>query len=279
MTSSTFDADAVGICVSTLHVDPSRFVAADVERLTRVAAAAGFPSLALQVHWVTTYGIDATRALLDECGLTAGALEGAMSWPAGPEAASDDADQLLDVASAVGADVLHAACMAHELDSVTRAVDGFAALCERARAYDIKVSIEFIPWYGIPDLDTAWQIVRESGASNGGLCIDLMHWHRQPGGPDYDRLRDIPSEHIVYVQLTDAPPMGAEGPDAYLAECMTARSIPGDGIIDVDGMLHALVATGADPFVAYQVCNSELAGAGAEVMAARLRANASTLFA
>ena len=84
MPSGTFDADRIGICVSTLHVTPSQFVPEDVERLCCVAASAGFPSLALQSYWVTRYGVDATRKLLDETGMTAGALEGAITWADGP---------------------------------------------------------------------------------------------------------------------------------------------------------------------------------------------------
>jgi sugar phosphate isomerase/epimerase len=274
--NAPFQADDVGICVSTLHVDPHAFVPADVERLIRVAAAAGFPSLALQVHWVTGYGVDATRALLDELGLSAGALEGAMTWPAGPDAAHDDADQLLDIASALGARVLHAAHLGSDLDR-PRAVDGFAALCERARTHHVAVSLEFIPWYAVPDLETAWEIVREAGASNGGICLDLMHWHRQPNGPDPDVLRGIPGVHLSYLQLSDAPAAATRGPEAYMAECLTDRPIPGDGVIDVDAVFEALAAIGANPYVAYQVCNPTLAGEGAEVMAARLRANAAML--
>jgi sugar phosphate isomerase/epimerase len=274
-----FGADDAGICLSTLHVTPRRFDAADVERLARVAADAGFPSVALQSDWATIGGVDATRALLDDLGLTVSALESAITWSAGPDAAHQDADQLLDTASALGAAVLHAVSVATELDSLTRAADGFATLCERARAHDIDVSIEFIPWYAIPDLATAWQIVRESGASNGGVCIDFHHWHCQPGGPDYDLLRSIPGEHISYVQPTDAPAQTtAVSPDTYMAECLTSRPVPGDGVIDIPPLMEALRATGARPVIAYQVCNPELAGTGAAAMAARIRANAATLF-
>jgi sugar phosphate isomerase/epimerase len=274
---SKFRADDVGICLSTLHVEPHAFVPADVERLTRVAAAAGFPSLALQVHWVRGYGVEAMRALLDELGLTAGALEGAMTWSNGPDAASNDADELLDIAAALDVRVLHAANVDQTLDSVARAADGFATLCERASAHDIEVGLEFIPWYAIPDLETAWKIVRESGAGNGGICIDLMHWHRQAGGPDVDALRAIPGQHITYVQLSDAPAVATTSADAYMTECLTVRPVPGDGVIDIDTMLAAIAATGADPYVAFQVCNTELAASGADAMAARLRASAAAL--
>ncbi|HEY6533347.1 MAG TPA: TIM barrel protein [Acidimicrobiales bacterium] len=253
---------------------PSQFVADDVERLSRVAADAGFPSLALQSYWVTRYGVAETRKLLDEIGLTAGALEGAIRWADGPEAAALDADELLDLTATIGARVLHGTSMALELDSLPRAVEGFATLCERAKPYGIEVSVEHIPFQAIPDIATAWQIVRESGATNGGICVDLMHWHRQVGGPDFDEVRAIPGEHINYVQLSDDTGVPASSAEEYMVECLTSRPVPGDGVIDVEGMLAALAATGCDPYVAYQVCNPDMAAAGADGMAARLHANA-----
>jgi sugar phosphate isomerase/epimerase len=280
MTSAhRFRADDVGICVSTLHVDPHGFVPADVERFTRIAAEAGFPSLAYQIHWVLGLGPTSTRALLDDLGITAGALEGSMRWVDGPDAAAADAAQLLDVAAEIGATTLHAACMATAIVDRARAVDGFAALCERSEPYGIRLGLEFIPYYGVPDLAAAWGIVRDAGGPNGGVCIDLMHWHRQPGGPDYDELRAIPAEHITYVQLTDAGPGASEGPEAYMAECLSSRPVPGDGVVDVAGMLDALQSTGADPLVVYQVCNPALAATGGEAMAAALRANAAAILA
>jgi sugar phosphate isomerase/epimerase len=270
-------ADQVGVCVSTLHVTPHQFDTADIERCVAAAAGAGFPSLVFQVHWADTYGGDALRALLDDQGMTAGGLEGSMSWVDGPEAASRDADRLLDLASAIGADMLHAASLAPDLD-LPRAADGFAALCERAEEHDIDVALEFIPYYGVPDLKTAWDVVRESRADNGGICLDFMHFQRQPGGPDYDLLRQIPAEHLTYVQPTDAPAEVVESPEGYMTQCITERPVPGDGVIDIDRMVEAIEATGADPYLAFQVCNPALAGAGADVMASKLRASAARMF-
>jgi sugar phosphate isomerase/epimerase len=55
--------------------------------------------------------------------------------------------------------------------------------------------------------------------------------------------------------------------------------VPGDGVVDMAGMLDALQSTGADPLVVYQVCNPALAATGGEAMAAALRANAAAILA
>jgi sugar phosphate isomerase/epimerase len=277
MSTTRLRADDVGICVSTLHVTPHQFDTHDIERCVRAAAGAGFPSVVFQVHWAKTYGGEALRRLLDECGLTAGALEGSMAWTDGPEAASRDADQLFELAASIGAGVVHASTLAPVLDR-PRAVEGFAALCDRAGEHDIDVALEFIPHYAVPDLKTAWDIVRDAGASNGGICLDFMHFDRQPGGPDYELLRQIPGEHLTYVQPTDAPPEVVDTSDDYMMQCITERPVPGEGVLDIDRMVQAIEATGATPYLAFQVCNPGLAGEGAEVMAAKLRASAATVF-
>ena len=267
----------MGVCVSTLHVTPHQFDTTDIERCVGAAAGAGFRSLVFQVHWANTYGGDALRGLLADSGLVAGALEGSMAWVEGPDAALQDADQLLDLTAAIGAGLLHASSLEPVLD-LPRAAEGFAALCDRASAYDIDVAVEFIPHYAVPDLQTAWDVVREAGARNGGICLDFMHFDRQPGGPDYDLLRQIPGERIKYVQPTDAPPEVVASPEGYLMQCITERPVPGEGVIGIGRMVQAIEATGAEPYLAFQVCNPALAGAGADVMAAKLRASAAEMF-
>src|SRR5207344_774561 len=138
---------------------------------------------------------------------TVRAVEAATRWAEGPEAAVADADEQLDVASAFGADLLLACTLDPTMDA-TRATEGFAALCERAAEHDVRAAIEFLPWSAVPDLATTWQLVQESGATNGGIVIDMLHWQRQPGGPNLELLRQIPGDRIHYVQVCDAAPGG-----------------------------------------------------------------------
>lgn len=278
MRYKNFSADKTGLCVSTLHPNPPAFTVDDVDRLIRVAGEAGFPSIALQSYWITRYGVDRMRGLLNQTGVAAGALEGAIQWPKGADAGVQDADLLLDMTAAIGAGVLHGACMETKLESLAQAVDGLAALCERARPYNIKVSIEPIPFSAVPDLETGWRLVREVGAANCGLCIDFMHLDCEPNGANLDLLRKIPGQSIFYVQLTDSPPTKADSAQSYLAECMVERLPMGEGAIDIDAMMKALVETGTDPYVAFQVCSPKMANEGADVMAGKLRANASAIF-
>jgi sugar phosphate isomerase/epimerase len=76
-----------------------------------------------------------------------------------------------------------------------------AAVCERAESCGLRVNIEFIPFLGIPDLATAWQAVRMSGAPNAGIVLDTWHFFR--GNPDHALLATIPGARIGAVQVSD----------------------------------------------------------------------------
>jgi sugar phosphate isomerase/epimerase len=233
--------------------------------------------MAVWTFRVLQYGLDKARVRFDDAGLTVRAVEAVTEWGAGPEVAVKEVEKHLDVASELGADILQAAILDPSLD-FPRAVDGFAAVCERAAAQSVRVSIEFVPWFGVPDLATAWRIVQESGATNGGICLDMLHWERQPGGPNLELLREIPGERIPYVQLCDAAPTAPRSGDEYMTAALSARPLAGEGVVDIPAVLETLVAIGADPYFAFETFNTELARSGPEAMARRLRENAHTVF-
>ncbi len=274
--AETFRADAVGMCPATLLPEPMTCDAAGLREIAGASAGAGFPTLSLWSFYATGNGVDTARAVFDDAGVTVRAVEAATQWTEGPEAAIADAEQQLDVASAFGADLLLACTMAPTMDTA-RATEGFAALCERASEHGARVAVEFLPWSAVSDLATTWRLVQESGATNGGIVIDMMHWQRQPGGPNLELLRQIPGERIHYVQVCDAAP-GTSGPGDYLTEALTARPVPGQGCVDIAALLGALAEIDADPYFALEVFNAELAARGASTMAAELRRATRTVF-
>jgi sugar phosphate isomerase/epimerase len=271
-----FRAEAVGMCPATLLPEPMTCDAAGLHDIAGASAGAGFPTLSLWSFYATGNGVDTARTVFDDAGVTVRAVEAATQWTEGPEAAIADAEQQLDVASAFGADLLLACTMAPTMDA-TRATEGFAALCERASEHGARVAIEFLPWSAVSDLATTWRLVRESGATNGGIVIDMMHWQRQPGGPNLELLRQIPGDRIHYVQVCDAAP-GSPGSGDYLTEALTARRVPGQGCVDIAALLGALAEIDADPYFALEVFNAELAARGASAMAAELRRATRTVF-
>ena len=148
------------------------------------------------------------------------------------------------------------------------AAEGLAALGEAAGRAGVDVCLEFLPWTAIAQLSSAWALVQQPGLDNVGLVLDTWHFHRQPGGPDYDLLESIPGDRIRYVQISDA----AAAPEADLmTEALTRRLLPGDGVIDFDRLRSSLAAIGADPVYATEVYNTSLAQTGAHDMALALQ--------
>jgi len=86
------------------------------------------------------------------------------------------------------------------LDEIT---EHYAAICQRAREHGMNCDLEFIPLWGVPTLQMAWDIVKGAGAANGGLVFDV--WHYVRGGSKMDLLRQIPGDQIHCVQLNDGP--------------------------------------------------------------------------
>jgi sugar phosphate isomerase/epimerase len=140
-------------------------------------------------------------------------------------------------------------------------------LCDLAARHGLRVGLEFLPWSGIADLDAAWSIVARAARENGGLVVDTWHSQRQAGGLHLETLRAVPPEHIHLVQLSDAP---AEAHGSLIEETMVHRLLPGDGDIDIRGILGTLEAMGAEPLLAPEVFNRELAARGPREAARRM---------
>jgi sugar phosphate isomerase/epimerase len=136
----------------------------------------------------------------------------------------------------------------------------FAALCERAGP-DLAVALEFMPYSGVPDLATAWQIVEP--VPNGALIVDNWHWVR--AGQQPADLEEVPPERIVSVQLCD---VRAEPMDPLRAESLGHRLPPGQGYGDTVGLVRTLTAHGVVPaVVAVEVISDELVTRGVDVAA------------
>ena len=115
--------------------------------------------------------------------------------------------------------------------------EAFAAVCDRAAALGMRVHLEFIPFTGIKDLATAWEIVRLADRPNGGLVFDV--WHYFMGNPDEGLLRTVPGEKVFVVQVSDAA-AGARG----TIEDLYRRLAPGEGVFDLPGVLRTLDGIG-----------------------------------
>ncbi len=240
---------------------------------TRLAAAraGGFSAISL---WGRDY--DDARAegmsdgdirirLADE-GLSVAEIDPAWGWPPGaadvhigPEFDVErifgfDESRLFAIADAVGARSLNAVDIFGGPWSLDDAAESFAAFCDRAAEHGLVVQLEFLPWSRIPDLAAAWYVVREAGRPNGGIAIDAWHYFRS-GSAREATLRAIPGRHIAGVQLCDAPAAPEAEP---LHATLHERLLPGDGELDLRGLLADLQTAGTTAPIGVEVFSDAL---------------------
>jgi len=257
----------IGVCPATLLSDPLDCPPAIFEALLDAVSSAGDSRLSVWTFHAARSGVERTEQLLADRGLRAGAVEAALAWTRGASVANRaEAERLVETAVHLGAGVVVAVNLESEL-SAGPATEGLAELGRMVGEAGLRLAVEFLPWSGIPTLAVANDLVVASESPAAGILIDCWHWQRQPGGPDLDLLRSLPGDRITYVQLCDAGPVPQA--DTY-GEAMSARRLPGDGVVDLSALVEALDEIGARPFVASEVFSAELVALGPDVAARRI---------
>jgi sugar phosphate isomerase/epimerase len=232
------------------------------------AAAAGFDGIGLRAenYWdALAAGLDdpTMASMAGDAGVPIREVEYLTGW--GRAEDRDPAQQekertVLRMARAFGVGHVNAGLLEHlPEDAVARA---FADVCVRA-GEDLVVALEPMPYSGIPDLRTAWRVVRAAGRPNGALLVDVWHWARSGTTPA--DLADVPAERIVSLQLCD---VRAEPMQPLRAESLGHRLPPGQGYGDAVGVIRALRDHGVAPrIVAVEVISDALVAAGVDVAA------------
>lgn len=251
--------DEIGVCIGTLGPDPF-VIAQDLSPVLDAVVAAGTRSVSLHVFLGAMHGPATVATMLSDRGLRAGALEAALAWSKGPGPANEaDAEQIVVMADALDARKLLTVVLEPDMDHGA-ATEGLAQLCALVAPAGVQVCLEWLPWTAMPTIASAVELMDACGEPNAGLTFDTWHWMRQPGGPDPDTLDRVDGSRIGYLQLCDVAP--TPGDDVF-AEAMSARLLPGDGIVDFPGVLATLDAKGARPYVASEIFNSEILAGGA----------------
>jgi sugar phosphate isomerase/epimerase len=202
---------------------------------------------------------DEIRDLIGEEGLTPTDAEALTQWLAAAidpsRAAARDAEErtLFPAAAAIECQAVVAIHLSRKEVDVALAVEAFAGLCDRAYEHGLNVHLEFLPWTGIANLQTARAIVETAGRSNGRLIIDS--WHLQRSGDGWKALGDLPGHLVGSVQLSDAP---AQAQESLVEETMHDRLLPGEGAIDLAGLIRTLDAIGSITPIGIEVISDRL---------------------
>jgi sugar phosphate isomerase/epimerase len=251
----------LGICPASLVIDPMAPAAADIREAVAAAAAAGFTHTSFWSSHLDllaeAHGLAAARREVEAAGLRISMVEAATAWAGDDDgAARAEREQLSAVLAETGAALVLAVALGAQIADPARAQANLASLVDVTVANGASVGLEFLPWTAVPDLAAAWDLIEPLGPA-AGLTLDSWHWERQRGGPNPGLLEAIPARRLMFVQLSDV----SDDPlDDVLAETMSGRLLPGDGIVDFALFMNTIAATGADPAVAVEVFNPALLG-------------------
>jgi sugar phosphate isomerase/epimerase len=119
-----------------------------------------------------------------------------------------------------------------------RLIDRFAALCDLAAQHRLTADLEFMPWTDARDLPQAARIVARAGRTNGGVLIDPFHFSRSRSR--VDDIATIPRRHLHFMQFCDVPAEIPPTIEEIVAEARAERLFPGEGGIDLLGLLRAV---------------------------------------
>ncbi len=255
------------LCTTTLLPNRDPVDGPTVLSLADAAAAAGFDGVWIwDMHhaWAVADGVSSEQFVdhYRSAGLRFACVEVVMDWAA-PED-SPASQHTIEVAAAVAADTIIA--LTPGMPPIAQAAGRLAALCDRAADRGLGVCVEPVPWHGVSDVGVAAELFDATGAGQPRAGARPVALAARRHRPDLDALRRFPAERVAYVQFDDAA--AEPWPDA-LPETLTARLLPGDGVVDIAAVLDVLDDGGATPQMASEVFSTGLlADLGPEKMAA-----------
>jgi sugar phosphate isomerase/epimerase len=142
----------------------------------------------------------------------------------------------LDAASELGA--------RHVLTTVddpepNRLTDNLMRLCDMAAEHALTIDFEFVPWLHLSNIEASARLIRQCNHPALGISVDALHFFRSQGSPE--QIVQMPREWFRYVQLCDVA-SAAQPPsrDAFITEATQERLPPGEGVIDLVGLLRVL---------------------------------------
>ena len=215
------------------------------------AAAAGFSGIGLHhedLSRTIAAGVDVPemRAVLRHNGLALVEIEFLGGWAFGSGQCGGISPSLAGieaVADALGGRQVSAGEFSADLrldteEALERAAKALRANADRLANKGLLVALESFPWSALANMRIAIDLLRRAGAPNAGLLIDV--WHFYNTGGHADQLVDLPTAGITGFQLNDGPLVH----ENFLQHARAERQLPGEGELDVVGLIHAVRRAG-----------------------------------
>jgi len=208
----------------------------------RAASAAGFTGIGLHVDDLprtVASGLDVAgmRSVLADTGLRVVEIEFLGGWAldADPTELERTVGRIEAVADAFGGRHVSAGEFRGDtgldLDAAATRLD---VLARRLARRGLQVAVEGFPWSALAGPTTVLELLQRAASPNIGQLIDVWHFFNNGGTPD------AVTGPIAAVQLNDGPRVHGD----YLRHARAARRLPGEGELDVVGLLRAVLDTG-----------------------------------
>jgi sugar phosphate isomerase/epimerase len=185
---------------------------------------------------------------------------------------ADQFKRFLETAGTLGA---RAILVAGDDPDEGRLTASYAAFCDAAAPFNLTADLEFMPWTAVRDARSALRIITNADRPNGRVLVDSLHAGRST--TTLADLAAIPGSRLSYAQLCDAPGEIPTTPEGLIHTARCARLLPGEGGIDLVGIVSQLPA---DLPLSLEIPNDErLPKLGAEEWARQALAAAKRIIA
>ncbi|MBI1257907.1 MAG: TIM barrel protein [Chloroflexi bacterium] len=241
--------------------DISRF---DFRDRVEAAAKAGFKGIGLWhtdlEHILYSRTLPEMKLILDDNGIIYLELEFLTDWflEGGRKAESDNRKRrLFEASAALNAKHVKIGDFYNSPYSMPRLVESFAALCKEAEDYGATIGFEFMASAMLNTLKDSLTMVEQSGATNGGLILDIVHVVNL--GITYEEINRIPVQYLINVELNDGTLPGSPRRDPS-----RERRYCGEGEFDIKGFIRCIDNMGYSGPWAVEVFSPELTGLSLE---------------
>jgi 3-dehydroshikimate dehydratase len=179
--------------------------------------------------------------------------------------AFEEAERKFDLMGELGTGLvlLCSSVAVESIGETARVVEDFTMLGDRAAKHGIRVGFEALAWgRHIRDVAQAWDVVNQCNHPNIGLIIDSFHTLVRKNDPD--QIRSIPGNRIFFVQIADAPAIEMD----VLQLSRQHRMLPGEGDLDVDAVVSAVLAAGYTGPMSLEIFRSSFPPDSSQLVAA-----------
>ncbi len=118
-----------------------------------------------------------------------------------------------------------------------RLAENFGRLCDLAAGYSLSANLEPMPWVEIATVAGAKRLLAAVNRPNAALLVDPIHFFRAD-----NRLDELKGLRANYLQLCDARAKRPADLQEILRQARTDRLFPGEGELDLRGLIAALPA-------------------------------------